>query len=57
MTVISPTLDTISVDMGRCLIDWLRADGHPVDVVAEFTAEFLGDQVARYGLASERVAS
>ena len=44
--VLSHTLDAATVTSTRWLIDELRKDGNPVDLVAEVAAEHLADTVA-----------
>lgn len=44
--VLSDTLDAATVTSTRWLIDELRKDGNPVDLVAEVAAEHLADTVA-----------
>lgn len=47
--VISPTVDSATVDSALWLIAGLRKDGHTVETTADLAAEHLADAVAQYG--------
>ena len=47
-TIISPTIDQITVDLSRQLFVDLQADGHSTEVAARVTAEYLERQIAHY---------
>ena len=46
--VVSPTIDEITVDEAHHLLLRLKAEGTPVDIAAEVTAEFIAVMLEEY---------